>query len=71
MIVKYLRSIPGVSIDILAVDCLDVEKTKKVFADPSRRVAGVFYMPVRLNDQLFINLTGAEDWQNGQPYRLT
>ena len=56
----------------MAVDCLDVEQTKDVFANMSRRVAGVFYIPVRLNDQLFINLTAAEDWKNGQmiPYCL-
>ncbi|KZT06920.1 polyketide synthase [Laetiporus sulphureus 93-53] len=62
-IITYLRNIPGVVIDILAVDCLDVEKTKAVFANSSRRIAGVFYVAVRLNDQLFTNLTTEEDWK--------
>jgi hypothetical protein len=59
-----LREIPGVTVDLYAVDCLDVVATKKLFMDLKYTVAGVFYIPVLLNDQLFTNLT-EEDWKMG------
>lgn len=64
-IIAYLRETSGVTIDILAVDCLDVDKTKALFAHAQRRVAGVFYLAVQLNDQLFINMDKQQDWKAG------
>ncbi|KAF8837242.1 polyketide synthase [Paxillus ammoniavirescens] len=61
--VHYLRSLPGVTIDIAAVDCLDAARTKDLFSNLDRPVAGVFFLPVRLNDQLFVNLKTEEDWK--------
>jgi fatty acid synthase len=60
-----LRTIPGVTISLAAVDCLDTVKTKELFANLEYPVAGVFYLAVRLNDQLFTNLTTEEDWKTG------
>lgn len=65
-ILNYLSETPGVTIDLEAVDCLDADKTKALFANSPRRIAGVFYVAVRLNDQLFTNLTTEEDWKTGK-----
>nr|ART89046.1 polyene polyketide synthase 1 [Agaricomycetes sp.] len=62
-ILNSLRETHGVTIDLEAVDCLDTEKTKALFSHSPRRVAGVFYVAVRLNDQLFTNLRTEEDWK--------
>ncbi|PCH43241.1 KR-domain-containing protein [Wolfiporia cocos MD-104 SS10] len=62
-IISSLRAIPGVEIDIFAVDCLDAPKTKQMFASLSRRLAGVFYVAARLNDQRFTNLKSEDDWR--------
>ena len=51
--------------DLHAVDCLDIVATKKLFVDLKYAVAGVFYIPDLLNDQLFTNLTVEEDWKMG------
>lgn len=56
---------PGVSIDILAIDCLDTEKTSALFTQTQRRIAGVFYVAVQLNDQLFVNLKSEKEWKAG------
>ncbi|KAH7886699.1 hypothetical protein F5I97DRAFT_2059038 [Phlebopus sp. FC_14] len=61
--VHYLRSLPGVTIDVAAVDCLDAQRTKDLFANLEHPVAGVFFLPARLNDQLFVNLKTEEDWK--------
>ncbi|GJJ08177.1 putative secondary metabolism biosyntheticenzyme [Clathrus columnatus] len=61
-IVQYLRSIPDVTVDIVAMDCLDVARTKELFANMEHPVAGVFFLPTRLNDQSFVNLKTKEDW---------
>lgn len=65
-ILNYLSETPGVTIDLEAIDCLDAAKTKALFANSPRRIAGVFYVAVRLNDQLFTNLTTEEDWKTGE-----
>jgi len=52
-------------VDLHAVDCLDIVATKKLFMDLKYTVAGIFYIPVLLNDQLFTNLTAEEDWKMG------
>jgi hypothetical protein len=64
--VHYLRGLPGVTIDIAAVDCLDATRTKDLFSNLGRPVAGVFFLPVRLHDQLFVNLKTEEDWKIGK-----
>ena len=64
--VHYLRNLPGVTVDIAAVDCLDAEGTKKLFANLEHPAAGVFFLPARLNDQMFINLKTEEDWKVGE-----
>ncbi|CCM06115.1 uncharacterized protein FIBRA_08364 [Fibroporia radiculosa] len=51
-IVNYLRGMPGVTVDLRAVDVLDAEKTKELFRNLERPVAGVFYLAVKLNDQI-------------------
>jgi hypothetical protein len=58
-----LREIFGVTLDLAAVDCLDAPGTMKLFANLTHPVSGVFYIPVRLNDQLFTNLKTKEDWK--------
>ncbi|KAI3601476.1 polyketide synthase [Moniliophthora roreri] len=60
-LVDFLRRKPGVTIDLVAVDCLDAVKTRKLFA-ALPNVAGVFYVAVRLNDSLFLNLNTKEEW---------
>ncbi|EEC00013.1 hypothetical protein MPER_00150, partial [Moniliophthora perniciosa FA553] len=60
-LIDFLRQKPGVTIDLIAVDCLDAVKTRKLFA-ALPNVAGVFYVAVRLNDSLFLNLTTKEEW---------
>ncbi|KAK7047807.1 hypothetical protein VNI00_006135 [Paramarasmius palmivorus] len=67
-IIDYLREKPGVRIDLVAVDCLDAVKTKILFSNLPN-IAGVFYVAVRLNDSLFLNLTTKEDWTKGMPNR--
>ena len=62
-LIKALRSRPGVTIDIVALDCLDVDGTKSLFAKTSPRIAGVFYLPLVLDDQLFENMTTEEHWK--------
>ncbi|KAJ3555439.1 hypothetical protein NM688_g2577 [Phlebia brevispora] len=62
-IISHLRGIPGVTVDVLAVNCLDVDRTKALFSQSQRRIAGVFYVAVQLNDQLFTNLTTEQDWK--------
>ncbi|KAF9242059.1 polyketide synthase [Melanogaster broomeanus] len=61
-IIRNLRTTPGVTIDLLAVDVLDVGKTRDLFANLEHPVAGIFYLAVRLNDQVFSNLKTREDW---------
>ncbi|KAI3605895.1 polyketide synthase, partial [Moniliophthora roreri] len=61
---NFLREKPGVTIDLVAVDCLDAAKTKTLFSSLPN-VAGVFYVAVRLNDSRFLNLTTQEDWSKG------
>ncbi|KIJ60886.1 polyketide synthase [Hydnomerulius pinastri MD-312] len=65
-IVNYLRGIPGVTVDLRAVDVLDAEKTRDLFMNLEHPVAGVFYLAVRLNDQVFANLKTEEDWKIGK-----
>jgi hypothetical protein len=65
-IINYLRETPGVTIDLVSVDCLDAAKTKELFANLQHPVAGVFFVPVRLNDQLFTKLKTEEDWNPGE-----
>ena len=64
-VIKALRQRPGVTIDLTAVDCLDEQKTKTLFSGLPN-VAGVFYVAVRLNDALFLNLKSEEDWKKGR-----
>ncbi|CCM04557.1 uncharacterized protein FIBRA_06738 [Fibroporia radiculosa] len=64
-IINYLRGIPGVTVDLRAVDVLDAEKTKDLFMNLEHPVAGVFYLAVRLNDQIFSNLKTEKDWKTG------
>jgi len=52
-------------VDLYAVDCLDVVATKKLFMNLKYTVAGVFYIPVLLNDRLFTDMTAEEDWRMG------
>ncbi|KAF9261006.1 polyketide synthase [Marasmius fiardii PR-910] len=61
-IIKHLRERPGVTIDVVAVDCLDEAKTKTLFSNLPN-IAGIFYVAVRLNDSLFLNLSTEEDWK--------
>ncbi|KAK7021060.1 hypothetical protein VNI00_017549 [Paramarasmius palmivorus] len=61
-IIEYLRTLPGVTIDVVACDCLDEVKTKTLFSNLPN-VAGIFYVAVRLNDSLFTNLTTREEWE--------
>ncbi|KAG7085922.1 Type I Iterative PKS [Marasmius oreades] len=61
-IIKFLREQTGVTIDVVAVDCLDEAKTKTLFSTLPN-IAGIFYVAVRLNDALFLNLTTEEDWK--------
>ncbi|KAL0572907.1 hypothetical protein V5O48_009054 [Marasmius crinis-equi] len=61
-VIKSLRERPGVTIDLVAVDCLDEAKTKTLFSNLPN-LAGVFYVAVRLNDSLFLNLDTEEDWK--------
>ncbi|KAK1215285.1 hypothetical protein PQX77_022103 [Marasmius sp. AFHP31] len=61
-VIKALRQQSGVTIDLVAVDCLDEKKTKALFSGLPN-VAGVFYVAVRLNDSLFLNLNTEEDWK--------
>ncbi|GJJ08186.1 Type I Iterative PKS [Clathrus columnatus] len=61
-IVQYLRSIPDVTVDIVAMGYLDVARTKELFGNMEHPVAGVFFLPARLNDQPFVNLKTKEDW---------
>ena len=65
-LIKALRSRPGVTIDIVALDCLDVSGTKSLFAKTKPRIAGVFYLPLILDDQLFVNMTTEEHWKPGE-----
>ncbi|KIJ60835.1 polyketide synthase [Hydnomerulius pinastri MD-312] len=65
-IVNYLRGIPGVTVDLRAVDVLDAEMTRDLFMNLEHPVAGVFYLAVRLNDQVFANLKTEEDWKIGK-----
>ncbi|KIJ24979.1 hypothetical protein M422DRAFT_216980 [Sphaerobolus stellatus SS14] len=62
-IVEWLGGLPGVTVDVVCVDCLDAARTKELFATLDCPVAGVFFLPVRLNDQLFVNLKTEEDWK--------
>ncbi|CCM04590.1 uncharacterized protein FIBRA_06771 [Fibroporia radiculosa] len=64
--VNYLRRMPGVTVDLRAVDVLDAEKTKNLFMNLEHPVAGVFYLAVRLNDQIFSNLKTEKDWKTGK-----
>ncbi|KAL4254858.1 hypothetical protein ABKN59_004677 [Abortiporus biennis] len=59
--VKWLRSLPGVRLDVVAVDCLDAEKTKNLFQSLPE-IGGVFYLAVLLKDALFTSMTNKEDW---------
>ncbi|EPQ51987.1 polyketide synthase [Gloeophyllum trabeum ATCC 11539] len=61
-IVRWLRSLPGVRVDLEALDCLDAENTKDLFRSLPNPVGGVFHLAVCLNDSLFTNLTTEEDW---------
>ncbi|KIJ24689.1 hypothetical protein M422DRAFT_194386, partial [Sphaerobolus stellatus SS14] len=56
---------PQVSVS-LTVDCLHAAKTKELFANLDCYVTSVFFLPVRLNDQLFINLKTKKDWKVGK-----
>lgn len=64
-LIAALRRIYGATIDILAIDCLNLQKTKSMFSPSDRRIAGVFYLAVQLNDQLFTNLTSEQHWKTG------
>ncbi|KIK63451.1 polyketide synthase [Collybiopsis luxurians FD-317 M1] len=61
--IDYLRCLPDVTVDIAAVDCLDTAKTKRLFESLNHPVAGVFFLPVALHDQLFVNLKSEDDWK--------
>ncbi|OSX56632.1 hypothetical protein POSPLADRAFT_1159342, partial [Postia placenta MAD-698-R-SB12] len=63
-IVDYLCRLPAVTVDVVAVDYLDSHKTKELFHCLPHPVAGVFFLPVKLNNQLFINLRMNEDWNS-------
>ncbi|KAF8157648.1 hypothetical protein K438DRAFT_1777141 [Mycena galopus ATCC 62051] len=58
-----LRNQPGVTVDAVALDCLDANGTKALFSKYSPDVAGVFYLPLVLNDQMFGNLDSAAQWK--------
>ncbi|KDQ58084.1 hypothetical protein JAAARDRAFT_57854 [Jaapia argillacea MUCL 33604] len=57
-----LRSVPGVKIDLVALDCLDVKGTKTLF-ESLPCVGGIFHVAVRLNDALFTSMTTSNDWE--------
>ncbi|EPQ50300.1 polyketide synthase [Gloeophyllum trabeum ATCC 11539] len=61
-ILQSLRSVPGVTIDIVANDIMDLEQAKALFSG-ERRVAGVFFLPVVLEDTLFANMTSEKYWK--------
>ncbi|KAJ6535978.1 hypothetical protein DFH09DRAFT_1043015 [Mycena vulgaris] len=62
-ILDALRCQSGVTVDIVALDCLDEKGTKVMFAKFARDVAGVFYLPLVLNDQIFANLDTEAQWK--------
>ncbi|KAF9239507.1 hypothetical protein BU15DRAFT_74658 [Melanogaster broomeanus] len=68
LLLRFLRAVAGVTIDLRAVDVLDGEKTKELFSNLEHPVAGIFYVAVRLNDQIFANLKTEEDWKAGKDF---
>ncbi|KAF9239504.1 KR domain-containing protein, partial [Melanogaster broomeanus] len=66
LLLGSLRAVAGVTIDLCAVDVLDGEKTRELFSNLEHPVAGIFYVAVRLNDQVFSNLKTEEDWKSGK-----
>ncbi|KAF9239502.1 polyketide synthase [Melanogaster broomeanus] len=66
LLLRSLRAVVGVTIDLHAVDVLDGEKTRELFSGLEHPVAGIFYVAVRLNDQIFANLKTEEDWKPGK-----
>ena len=64
--IEYLRSLPDVTVDIAAVDCLDTVETKRLFGSLDHPIAGVFFLPVVLHDQLFVNLKSEDDWKRSK-----
>ncbi|KAF9237175.1 hypothetical protein BU15DRAFT_76182 [Melanogaster broomeanus] len=63
LLLRSLRAVAGVTIDLRAVDVLDGEKTRELFSNIEHPVAGIFYVAVRLNDQVFANMKTEEDWK--------
>ncbi|KAF9235665.1 polyketide synthase [Melanogaster broomeanus] len=66
LLLRSLRAVAGVTIDLRAVDVLDGDKTRELFSNLEHPVAGIFYVAVRLNDQFFANLKTEEDWKAGK-----
>ncbi|KAF9237177.1 polyketide synthase [Melanogaster broomeanus] len=66
LLLRSLRAETGVTIDLRAVDVLDGDKTRELFSNLEHPVAGIFYVAVRLNDQVFANLQTEEDWKAGK-----
>lgn len=44
MLLRYLRTIPGVHVELAAVDCMDEESTRALFSQI--KCAGVFFVSV-------------------------
>ncbi|KDQ50123.1 hypothetical protein JAAARDRAFT_711195 [Jaapia argillacea MUCL 33604] len=61
-ILASLCTVPGVKIDLVALDCLDLKGTKALF-ESLPQVGGIFHVAVRLNDALFTSMTTANDWE--------
>ncbi|KAJ8483173.1 hypothetical protein ONZ45_g14697 [Pleurotus djamor] len=65
-IVNYLRSLPGITLRLEAVDCNDISGMHTLLASFVRQLAGVFFLPAVLNDRPFIQLDREEYWTSGQ-----
>jgi KR domain len=62
-VLDNLRKLPGVQIDVLAVDTTNVDAMKSMFRSIDVPVAGVVFLAVSLADSLCANLT-AEKWDH-------
>ena len=52
--------------DLKAIDCLDIEKTRELFSSLKFPAAGVFFLAVQLKDRLFTQLLHEDDWKAGR-----
>ncbi|KAI0917773.1 Type I Iterative Polyketide synthase (PKS) [Taiwanofungus camphoratus] len=61
-ILTWLRSLPGVQIDLVALDCVDLQGMKAMLRSLCNPVGGIFHLAVALADAMFTTMTCRDDW---------